>query len=808
MSVKFPLDLESLFEDSRPQSCAAVFAGRSLNTTEAWEDHTTGSSLIIPLVLVPLGLIFAGLLLRFLFKKCQSRGNMQKVNIMHATLPEGMDISSSDVFVDAYEYLPEGMDSSSAPQPSTSAAVLLQERPQTPGQEPTPATDALETEPMVDYAQPSTSAAVLLQERPQTPGQEPTPATDALETEPMVDYAQPSTSAAVLLQERPQTPGQEPTPATDALETKPMVDYAQPSTSAAVLSERNPSRSPTDRPVKINPTGSFDSFYELGKKLASRSHGIVHEGIRKSDDKQVIIKFVKKRRFDFHIGHSEPLCREAAIMRIMRHSNHVVKLYDWFDMEDHNILVMEHPGTSMTLCDFIKENEGRLTEAVAKDIMQKLIAAFRLCSERGVYYKDMSLSKVLIDPDTMQIKLTGFYRALTIFETQTAKSKSALVRRFHALFATNEGLYRVLKGMVEANSLKLWFGWKNTRLSKECQDLLRKLRDRESEITLQNILDHDWFKKTPGTDALESDGNMQFEGMDSSSAQPSSRSPTDVPAQNDPTGREGRPRLAAVKRGFQSFIGKVCPCVPEPSQERPQTPGQEPRPAEPTDLTLRFPRQPTLQHKYFRCLYKVGKNVGYDDRVHEGIRRSDGQKVAIKFVERCRLWETSPKFVEEGTSLLKMQKRPTCDHSVRLYERFILEDQTALVMEHLPAYVTLREFIRGNGGSLTDETANRIMSQIHVAIRHWTDNDLSYPLLKRLILINPKTLHIKYAHLAEKEFSRIEETDEDLRCEYIALFFMEKHNKDPLLEHVPDAKYYLTAENLVDHPLFADLDIE
>ncbi|XP_077060903.1 uncharacterized protein LOC143712780 [Siphateles boraxobius] len=419
MSVKFPLDLESLFEDSRPQSCAAVFAGRSLNTTEAWEDHTTGSSLIIPLVLVPLGLIFAGLLLRFLFKKCQSRGNMQKVNIMHATLPEGMDISSSDVFVDVYEYLPEEMDSSNSDvfvdvyeylpegMDSSSSDVFV---------------DAYEYLPegmdISSAPQPSTSAAVLSQERPQTPGQEPTPATDALETEPMVDYAQPSTSAAVLLQERPQTPGQEPTPATDALETEPMVDYAQTSTSAAVLSERNPSRSPTDGPVKINPTGSFDSFYDLGKKLASRSHGIVHEGIRKSDDKQVIIKFVKKRRFDFHIGHSEPLCREAAIMRIMRHSNHVVKLYDWFDMEDHNILVMEHPGTSMTLCDFIKENEGRLTEAVAKDIMQKLIAAFRLCSERGVYYKDMSLSKVLIDPDTMQIKLTGFYRALTIFETR------------------------------------------------------------------------------------------------------------------------------------------------------------------------------------------------------------------------------------------------------------------------------------------------------------------------------------------------------------------------------------------------------
>ncbi|XP_077058056.1 uncharacterized protein LOC143710776 [Siphateles boraxobius] len=178
LSVNFPLDLESLFEDAQPQSCAAVFAGRPLNTTEAWEDHTTGSSRIIPLVLVPLGLISAGLLLRFLCKKLQSQGNMQKVNVMHATLPEGMDSSSSDVFMDAYEYLPEGMDSSSSDvfmdayeylpegmdsssaQPSTSAAVLSQERPQTRGQEPTPATDAHETEPMVAYTQPSTSAAV------------------------------------------------------------------------------------------------------------------------------------------------------------------------------------------------------------------------------------------------------------------------------------------------------------------------------------------------------------------------------------------------------------------------------------------------------------------------------------------------------------------------------------------------------------------------------------------------------------------------------------------------------------------------
>lgn len=103
-------------------------------------------------------------------------------------------------------------------------------------------------------------------------------------------------------------------------------------------------------------------------------------------------------------------------MLMVEHSDHVVKLYDWFDMKDFNILIMEYPRTSLTLFDFIKENGGRLTEAEAKDIMQNLIAALRHCRDQGVYHKDISLRKVLIDPYSMQIKLTGFGKAFLIRE--------------------------------------------------------------------------------------------------------------------------------------------------------------------------------------------------------------------------------------------------------------------------------------------------------------------------------------------------------------------------------------------------------
>ncbi|KAK7127239.1 hypothetical protein R3I94_018428 [Phoxinus phoxinus] len=180
------------------RSASLLYRNATCSLTDGPE-NTTDSSLYILLALP--ALLIAGHLLWFLSKKRQSPGFMQKVNIMHATLPEGMDSSSSDVFVDSYEYLPEGMDSSSSD-------VFV---------------DSYEYLP------------------------------EGMDS----SSARPSTSDhQVFSQDRPQTPEQEPTPATDALETEPMVDYARPSTSAAVLSESNPSNSPTDAPAQNYPTGN------------------------------------------------------------------------------------------------------------------------------------------------------------------------------------------------------------------------------------------------------------------------------------------------------------------------------------------------------------------------------------------------------------------------------------------------------------------------------------------------------------------------------------------------------------------------
>ncbi|KAG1941858.1 serine/threonine-protein kinase ppk6-like [Pimephales promelas] len=271
---------------------------------------------------------------------------------------------------------------------------------------------------------------------------------------------------------------------------------AQPSTSTAVLSEGKPN-SPTDTSTPNNPSGTFDSLYEVGKKLKWGSDGTIREGIRRSDGTPVVIKFVKKRESDNSIelaGHSKPVCKEAFIMQMLEQSDHVVKLQDWFDVEDRNILIMEYPQTSMTLSDFIKRCGGRLTESPAKEIMQKIIVAIKDFSKWGVYHNDISLRNVLIIPYTMQIKFIGFGRALTISESRKFKPTSRTERAYRAVIAASEDLYKVLKGMVKGKGgLKRWFSCRKVVLSKEYQDLLQSLRDREPGIILQNILDHDWF---------------------------------------------------------------------------------------------------------------------------------------------------------------------------------------------------------------------------------------------------------------------------------------------------------------------------
>ncbi|XP_048017731.1 uncharacterized protein LOC125249474 [Megalobrama amblycephala] len=231
----------------------------------------------------------------------------------------------------------------------------------------------------------------------------------------------------------------------------------------------------------------FRFLYEVGEKLGSENDEVhTHEGIRNSDGQKVAIKFVKPER---QIGvRSKPVCEEARLMLKVQAPTtceYIVKLYDWFIMDEKDVLIVEyHP--SVTLPEFIKEYSDRLSEEVVKHIIWQLTIALRHCMELGVLH-DADLENILINQDTMQMKLINFSNAMQLGPDTIRRGAVELII---------SALHTAMKELIDGLPFE-----KKTHLSKECLDVLRKIQKNKAlGDTLDAILDHAWFKKHSQTE--------------------------------------------------------------------------------------------------------------------------------------------------------------------------------------------------------------------------------------------------------------------------------------------------------------------
>ncbi|XP_051747105.1 uncharacterized protein LOC127510958 [Ctenopharyngodon idella] len=253
-------------------------------------------------------------------------------------------------------------------------------------------------------------------------------------------------------------------------------------------------------PLESQPTErSFESLYDVGKKLKSR-HGVsYHVGFRNSDHKRVIIKFIKKNQPEKLVelpGYSKPLSREAAAMLMVQKpptSEHLIKLYDHFVMEDQDILIMEYPRSYITLFEYVQRNRSSLTETAVRHIMRELILALQHCVGRGVYH-ETHMKNIFVCTKTLQVKLMDFGDALIVEERREDEPILISAIRRYAEWATTDDLRILLDVLVPR--ISRWF-WIRPRVSKECRDLFEHLHDVESRMTLQAMLDHDWLKRKP-----------------------------------------------------------------------------------------------------------------------------------------------------------------------------------------------------------------------------------------------------------------------------------------------------------------------
>lgn len=102
---------------------------------------------------------------------------------------------------------------------------------------------------------------------------------------------------------------------------------------------------------------------------------------------------------------------EVALLELVSkppHCENVVQLLEWFETSTFFILVLERPNPCIELREFCKQNDHRLPEPLAQTIMQQVVEAAHHCCDRGVLHRDIKTENILINPDTLQVKLIDF----------------------------------------------------------------------------------------------------------------------------------------------------------------------------------------------------------------------------------------------------------------------------------------------------------------------------------------------------------------------------------------------------------------
>ncbi|XP_077641651.1 serine/threonine-protein kinase pim-1-like, partial [Lonchura striata] len=135
--------------------------------------------------------------------------------------------------------------------------------------------------------------------------------------------------------------------------------------------------------------------YLLGPQLGSGGFGTVFSGIRLSDGSPPD-------------GTRVPL--EVVLMeKVGSGCRNIIQLLDWFELPDSFILVLERPGASRDLLEFLEEqDQGFLCEEQARWLFCQVLEAVRHCTACGVLHRDIKPENLLVDPDSGDLKLIDF----------------------------------------------------------------------------------------------------------------------------------------------------------------------------------------------------------------------------------------------------------------------------------------------------------------------------------------------------------------------------------------------------------------
>ncbi|XP_023697625.2 serine/threonine-protein kinase pim-3-like [Paramormyrops kingsleyae] len=267
------------------------------------------------------------------------------------------------------------------------------------------------------------------------------------------------------------------------------------------------------KPTTFNSKERLEDFFSRGALIGSGGFGSVFAGIRKDDGLPVAIKEVRREEREEvdipALGGKMP--KEVALMKqlsIPPACPYIVKLDGWYDDRASHAIVMERPEPCLDLYHFCMERGGYMSEELAQLVLLQLVLALFHCEDRGVRHGDIKAQNLLIQTDSLQVKLIdfgcgGFLKGSLDPEYLGAavnESRARFLRDFNSTYTTmaiGEMLFRLVCGSAPSCSQET----ESLRFPREVSEEFRDLMDwclgehHSNRPTLEHIACHPWLQK-------------------------------------------------------------------------------------------------------------------------------------------------------------------------------------------------------------------------------------------------------------------------------------------------------------------------